>query len=311
MKNIFKKIILVILGFAFLYWIYKTYNWEIDFSKLDLNYWLLLIGPFFYLLSHVLKAYRLMRLASDKVTENFFSIISFQIETNAWNLILPFKLGEGIRIFRFSKISKIKTLDVTMIIVLEKIIDIIVLFLFFIVGILISEVSVSDVGIVFYVLSIFLLFLVSVSLIFENFLSSFQIALIQRNKSWLSLKLLNITSILLRSMLKLKSLVNGKHIELFFISFLIWSLELISFFAVFSFFQLQMEGVFFITVFVALSWILPNASLGIGGIQLAFYSVALLLNIEERLEYSFVYILVVYIPSIILGLYLLIKRKIK
>lgn len=311
MKIILKRLFLVLSGCAFLYWISITYNWKFDFSNLELNYWLLLVGPFFYLLSHVLKAYRLIRLSSDKETENFFSIISFQFETNAWNLILPFKLGEGIRIFRFSEITKIKKLDVTMIIILEKIIDIIILFLFFCVGLLISDVTVSDVGIVFYVLGIFLLFFVSISLVFENFLSSFQVALIQRKRSWLSIKLLNLTKLLLTSMLKLKLLLKGKHTELFFISFLIWSLELISFFAVFSFFESEMEGVFFITVFVALSWLLPNASLGIGGIQLAFYSLAQLLNLEARLEYSFLYILVVYIPSIILGLSLLIKRKIK
>ena len=81
------------------------YNDEISFNKIVnlVDFDLLIVGILTYLISHLVRVFRLIIISND-FEYSFKDLMIEQYKANSINLIFPFKLGESYRIIAFKKI---------------------------------------------------------------------------------------------------------------------------------------------------------------------------------------------------------------
>jgi uncharacterized protein (TIRG00374 family) len=251
-------------------------------SKIDI-----VIGFFFYLLSHALRVMRLVILSANP-SINIKSLLSAQMKANGVNLILPFKIGEAYRLISFKRFFGTYSNSFS-ILLCERFLDIILITLFLVLSVIASDLDVellSDLML----LSIFILFI-----IFFLYFSLDEILLLTnrlfvgKESTVLNLRIVKGSSRLINILRDTKSILSSKIFSCLSITLMIWTFEVLVFYFLLSSLELNNFIIVFLTVSVALSSLLPSGPAGYGGIQLAFYLVGFSIGFEDLILYSFVY----------------------
>ena len=96
-----------------------------------------------------------------------------------------------------------------------------------------------------------------------------------------------------------------KHITI--LSFIIWGFEIMTFAYFFKIIGFQIDVLILLGVYIAFSSLLPNGPIGIGGLQLSFFTFFLFLILNRNL-YLFLTYMVLYLGyGVALGFILLLK----
>jgi len=101
--------------------------------------------------------------------------------------------------------------------------------------------------------------------------------------------ILELTGNTLKAISRIKEILNHKYLACITISLVIWLLEIAVFFIFFEALEYRLELIVLLAMAVALSSLLPNGPLGLGGVQLAFYSMGLTIGNPEFVNLSIIY----------------------
>jgi hypothetical protein len=261
-----------------------------------------------YLLSHVLRAIRFAVLLGRQ-DYSIFKLVYLQFYTNAINLIFPFKLGEVYRIVAFNKLIKDdKKLILT--VITEKTLDLLLLFVWALVAILILGQEIVALNIVLWIL----LFLISGSLILffvlpEN-IRTFNIFIAKRYNTKWTITVLSLTNKIMRVITNIKSTLRTNASTITLLTFLIWFFEVLGFCYLLPF-MLEKSQVWLVSILVFLSSLIPSVSLGLGGLQLGFSAIENNTSQFNSLIISLTYQAFIFAPAVVFGfiLYLFVSLK--
>lgn len=313
MNRYIRSVVVIALGLGLLYFVSERLDVKaLNPDELSFKKSALIPGILFYLLAHVAKAYRIFLLSSSRLHGGLFKAVSIQLETNALNLLLPFKLGEGYRFFRISKGLQVSPSNSLYIFIAEKTLDLIILFLFLSMGLLLSDtISIQDLKYTFFIFASCIAFIIGLFVITEKLLGSIQLSIFNKDlKSAIWSIIRKLTYNFHKAFIGVKRVLVINTKELLVLSCIIWFFELLSFVVIIDFLEYSIIPIIFLCVFVSLSWLLPNGSLGLGGVQLAFYQVAVLFGFKDFAENSLVYSVSIYAPAILIGLLIVLRRYI-
>ena len=304
------KIITVAVGILFLYTIFnlilKTQDLNVlpHLNKLDPIKVVLSCAA--YLASHFLRSIR-VALMVGRQDYGLINLIGQQYYTNGINLILPFKLGEFYRILEFNKI--IRDSERTFLtIVAERALDFFILF----VGLFVSLyfVNYNPVSVKF-TIGVGAVFIGGVLLLYyvipEN-IRSLNLFIAKRySKKW-TVQFLSISHKIYTVINSIKEIFNTKASSILILTVAIWSLELMGLFFVTDY-LMEWKYIVILGFFVFLSSLIPSGSLGLGGLQLAFFLVYKVQPDFPYLALSMVYQFFIFFPAIILAFVIYIVMK--
>jgi len=297
MNRYLAKIIYIILGIFLTKYIFEKLGSQV--LIIDIEYKIeYLIAFILFLLSHLVRAYRISKLMPVQ-PKSFVNLICAQYLGNSLNLLLPYKLGEAFRFLLISKCYQKKNLIIIILLIFEKFFDFIFLLTVFIMFLWINSTNSSELLIQRFVFLWF--FLISITLIIF-YLKNFTY---NKNKS---IKLIKKINILITSKNIVKKNIYKNKFYAINLTMLIWILEITSFLIlVGKFNNLANEVIRSISIFI--SSILPAGPLAFGGTHLGEYWSSFLLS--KKPDYSLIneYTAVIFLPSVIFGLifYLTIK----
>lgn len=291
MENKFLKSALTIfIGFGFLFYVYNFFDFEdTDFNKIlnlvDIK--LLFLGSIIYLLSHLIRSFRLILMSGD-YNYSYRKLIIEQFKANGFNLLLPFKLGESYRLIAFKQFFGSYSNSFSLLLT-ERFFDFFAIIAFFCLGLLISSADIKVFEDLFYIsLALFLI----ITLIFfalKDILLILQKNVMLKKPSKINQFLIEISSTIINSLDQISKTAKNKILALSVITLFIWGLEFSVFLIFYDFLQGKFDLLVLLGVAVALSTFLPNGPAGIGGIQLAFYIIGGILGSNEALSYSLIY----------------------
>ena len=299
----------MLIGLAFLYYVRSII--ELDISSFNINlkkidFYLIILSLFFYTLSHILRGFRLYIIADD-VSISFSKLLNLQFKANSVNLLFPFKLGEAYRILSFSKIlgGNLKSI-ITLII--ERFFDILILFILLSFGTFISDqIQIKDIYYLYFPLVILMLILFTIISIGEDSIILFQKRLLEKNNSD-SIGMLKFSTKILNNISEIKNLVQKKVKHITILSFIIWGFEIMTLLIFFKIIGFQIDVLILLGVYIAFSSLLPNGPIGIGGLQLSFFYIFSIFNIEQEfISISYIYGIVIFGYGVALGFILLLK----
>lgn len=303
--KLLKKILSVFIGILGLYYFFS----RVDFSKITLfelkdlyNPYLLLLSIILYLFSHFFRALRLFFILNNQHLK-FRKILSTQFVSNGVNLILPFKLGEAYRIYHFSKINK-KSTETVIFLVFERLFDFVFLLLLFGLIVFFEPTYFKSINHFPSLLGILLLLVIVSSLIAKESLSFIHLKLLNfTTNNKIKLEIFKLTGELLRVIESFQLNIKSKFINIISYTILIWSLEFFSLFIFYDQIGGQLDLILLLLIFISFSSFLPNGPLGLGGIQLAFYSIYSIINplFEDYLILGISYSLFIFGSGIILA----------
>lgn len=292
-----RKISLIIFGFLttwFAISVTQNNNFEIKgiFNQgKELPLISLIISIIFYNLSIILRAVRINYFL--KKHSSFLEILKLQYITTGFQLFVPFRLGDGIRIIFFKK--KFGNLaNSTFIFFIEKIFDLVILFfLLFISGILLNLFDIYTLinqNSILVMLSFIILFISLISTPISKTIST-------KNKF----------------KKPIKNLIHGfnkyigtfsfrKLIKTFFITMIIWIFDNLSFFFVIDYFKQNFLYHFLLGPLTALSSILPSPPMGFyGSINIGFYWLGELAKIKSYTNLAPLYSIFIYGTTIFIA----------
>ena len=311
MKTLY-RIFTIAAGVFFLYYFVHLFD-ELPKIKLNeilsqLNYFYVVGSLIAYLLSHILRAIRFAVLLGRQ-DYSLFKLVYLQFYTNAINLVFPFKLGEVYRIVAFNKLIKDdKKLILT--VVTEKTLDLLLLFVWALVAILILGQEIVALNIVLWIL----LFLISGSLILffvlpEN-IRTFNIFIAKRYNTKWTITVLSLTNKIMRVITNIKSTLKANASTITLLTFSIWLFEVLGFCYLLPF-MLEKSQVWLISILVFLSSLIPSASLGLEGLQLGFSAMQNHTSQFNSLVISLTYQAFIFAPAVVFGfiLYLFVSLK--
>ncbi len=311
MKSLY-RFFSIAAGAFFLYYFIHLFD-ELPKIKLNeilskLNYFYVFGSLFAYLLSHVLRAIRFAVLLGRQ-DFSLFKLVYLQFYTNAINLIFPFKLGEVYRIVAFNKLIKDdKKLILT--VVTEKTLDLLLLFAWALVAILLLGKEIVALNIVLWILS----FLITGSLILffvlpEN-IRTFNIFIAKRYNSKLTNTILSLTDKIMRVIANIKTTLKNNFSTITLLTCSIWLFEVLGFCYLLPF-MVEKSQVWLVSILVFLSSLIPSASLGLGGLQLGFSAMENHTNAFNSLIISLTYQAFIFAPAVVFGfiLYLFVNLK--
>lgn len=273
----------------------------------------LVLAILLYMFSHFLRAIRLLVMSSEyNMTLRFRYLLLDQLKANTVNLALPFKLGESYRIFRFK--SHFGTyFDSFNFLVIERLFDFLTLFLLIAYGVSTTVLSFEDyseyiqiIGGISFLLVLFAFALGDILiLIHRHFLAR---PVNSRNNM-----IILVTGKLAKSYYNIFRVVKEKAVVLVLISILIWIFEFGVLAVLFSFDNLGVGFICLLGVSIALSGLLPNGPMGIGGVQLAFIVIYSLVEVDTQtaIGESYIYSLIIFGSGLIIGSILFLSSNIK
>lgn len=315
-----KKVFLATIGFLIAIYVYKNNaNYSLkELLNLDLfNYGIslnfLIISFFSYLLGVLARGIRLLYLNNNSVS-SVRKIIYLQILSTCSQLILPFRLGDGVRIYLFRNYFD-GISESAFLFIIEKILDTITLITILIFAIWNNQLSlplISD-------SRFFILFSILICSLFiiPDLIDLIHCHLIIHNDNTkFKLFLLKISKNILLGRDKTIKKIKGKEINILFLSYLIWVFDCLSFTFIINSLNVNQFIAFIIGPFVALSSFLPSPPLGIyGSVNIGFYWAEITSGIAGIREYSEIYSLLIYgslsILTFIVYLTLKLNNKIK
>lgn len=306
------KIITVIVGVLFLYSIFNLIVSTQDLNVLPhlnrLDPVKVIFSCVAYLTSHFLRSIR-VALMVGRQDYGLINLIGQQYYTNGINLILPFKLGEFYRIIEFNKI--IRDSERTFLtIVAERALDFLVLF----VGLFASLyfIDYNPVSVKF-TIGVGATFIVGVLLLYyvipENIRSLNLFVAKRYSRKW-TVQLLSISHKIYTVINSIKDIFRTKASSILILTIAIWSLELMGLFFVTDY-LVEWKYIVILGFFVFLSSLIPSGSLGLGGLQLAFYLVYKVQPDFPYLALSMVYQFFIFFPAIILAFIIYVIMKVK
>lgn len=293
----------LILGLLMVVYLYDTI---LEVGSLDIKAIFLKLDPLkvvlsivSYLFSHFLRVIR-FTLMLGRQNYSIVELVKKQYYTNMMNLLIPFKLGEFYRISEFDKIIK-NYRKTFLTVIAERSIDVLLI----ICGLLLSSYLLYE---HFYFVKmlvvsggILLIAIAYMFLVLPQNLRYFNIFLIKRFTNKNTLNLLKISSSVHDSLEIVRNIILNEKSTLLVLSVLVWVLEIFSFYFLMDYLP-SYSHLLFLSCLVFVSAFLPSGSLGLGGIQLAFFLVFGHLSKNLSLELSFTYQLIIFVPAILIGL---------
>ena len=291
----FKKYLYITLGIIFIY--YTLGVVDLDKNKItnilkDLNYFNLFIAVTLYLLSHTVRVLRLVIL-NPLANYSIRNLWREQYKANGVNILLPFKLGEAYRLIYFrSFFGSYFNSFVTLI--CERFLDLLIIFTILSISIYLSPLELSALNYVLFGSLILLLIMALIYYSIEDLTLIIHKIFVEKKTTRLNSLTVKSTGNFLNAIKKIKKLLNQKYTSCLAISFLIWTLEISAFFIFFEILDGKIDLIIFLALAVSLSSLLPNGPMGLGGIQLAFYSIGIVANNPDIVNYSVVYSLFIF-----------------
>jgi hypothetical protein len=263
----------------------------------------ILISAFFYLFSHLLRAFRLVILL-NRQDLSLKKIIERQYYTNGINLLIPFRLGEIFRVYAFNRvIQNYQTSVIT--IITERALDFFFLFTGLILTSFVTNTYHSRLMVPIVIGFFFILSVLYVYYVLPDNLRTLNLYLAKRYNNFTVLRVLATTGKFYGIIRDMKTTLYRKVTTVFVLTAIIWSCELMGF--VFVWDYLSFSFIVLLAFLVFLSAFIPSLTLNLVGIQLGFYLVYRIDNHFPWLELSFIYQIFMFAPAILIsfGLYLL------
>jgi Lysylphosphatidylglycerol synthase TM region len=306
------RLLYVLVGIFFLYTFYSltktTEKIEILSYLQQISAFKLAISLFAYLFSHVLRSVR-VGLMIGKQDFSFLSLINAQFYTNGVNLILPFKLGEVYRIIEFNKLFKDS--ERTFITVLaERTLDFIILFVGLFIFLYLTDYGLIDLHVTVIIGTVFIVSVIIIYYVLPENLRSFNLFLAKRYTNNSVTKILSVSSKLYTVINNIKIILRRKSSTIVLLTVLIWASEIVGLFFIYDF-LLQTNHLFLLAFFVFLSSLIPSGSLGLGGLQFAFYMIYLAEPSFPYLSLSLTYQLCIFSPAIFIAFFLYVRKRLK
>jgi len=289
-KKYFKKVLYLMFGTICIYYVTKIIVFDknkIDNIFQNLNYFNISFAIFLYLLSHSVRVLRLIIL--NPITD--YSIKGLwreQYKANGVNLLLPFKLGESYRVVYFRSFFG-SYFNSFAVLLCERLLDVITIFLILSFCIFFSSLSIPSLDFILFGSTILLLTIILIYYSLEEIVSIIHRVFIQKQTNNINSIIVNLTGNLIDAIANLKKILNKKYASCLTTSFVIWFLEISAFFIFFDVLNGQLDLIIFLALAVSLSSLLPNGPMGYGGIQIAFYSVGIIANNPDLVNYSIIY----------------------
>lgn len=302
---------LIVLGSFFLFKVRSLLLLEyLDFNSLkeNLDFFSIALSVLFYFVSHALRSLRLYSLV-DNQRLSFSKIVKFQFLANAVNLLVPFKLGEAYRLFAFSKVLESSSLSLSTLII-ERTLDILTLTFIASLGLVLSHsVSASDIDYLYYPLLLICATVLILAVLGPSLLLLMNRRIVAKNNPKLK-GILSFVNHLLRSYFSISTLLTKRLLFFITITFLIWFFELFVLVTFLKNISSELDLLLLLTAFIALSSLLPNGPLGVGGINLAFLFIFNFYSIElDASLTAYSYGIIIFGSAILFALILLFLNK--
>ena len=294
-----KKVIIFLIGIIVFYYALKINSFDLlnTFSKSSevlkiISIKNILVCLFFYFIGIIGRAMRLFYL-SGKIDISIRELLYLQTLSTASQLALPFRLGDGARIFIFKKYLK-GIAESTFIFIVEKILDSITLFSILILMIWSNEKFlrlIADSR--FIILASILLTTLFVlpdllEIIYRNLL-------VRSGNSKIKIFLMKFVRDMLLARQKTINRVNGKLLNLVCMSYVIWAFDSLSFTFIASALKEEYFLSFLIGPLCALSGFLPSPPLGIyGSVNIGMFWAEKLSGVSNISSFSSIYSIFIY-----------------
>jgi uncharacterized protein (TIRG00374 family) len=297
-----KNTVLLLLGFCLVFYVSidfrNNYN-EIISSFTSISVLSILFSIFLYFTSHFFRVLRLVILSSD--SEISIKDLAFeQFKANGVNLIIPFRLGESYRVIAFKKFfgSYSRSLSILL---CERILDIslITLILFF--ASYFSDVHFVFIRNIIYISVALMALLLIIYFVLDELISIIHKIFLGKKTNKTNLTIIKLTGTFIRVINQTKIIFKSKISSCFAITFIIWSMEILVFYVLFSHLEISKYIIIFLALSVALSSLLPSGPAGYGGVQLAFYLIGIAIGFNEIVLYSYAYNFFIFGSGIILS----------
>ena len=269
----------------------------------------ILIAVILYLLSHTVRVLRLVIL--NPVTKfNIRDLWREQYKANGVNLLVPFKLGESYRLIYFKKFFGSYSNSFA-VLVTERFLDLFTIFVLLSLASYFSGIDIPAIKYLFYI-SIALLSVICIILyIFDELLIILHKIFLHKQTTKLTITAIEISGSLIRAIKKIKSILHNKYISCLFVSVIIWTLEISAFFIFLDLLEYQLDLLIFLALAVSFATLLPNAPLGYGGLQAAFYLIGEASGTIGLVDYSFVYSIYIFGSGLLVAGYFFLRDFIK
>ena len=310
--SIIEKTTYFVLGIScalYAYSLFKFTPHSIIETLIKFNFLEIIIAVGLYLLSHTVRALRLV-LLSPVMKINIRSLWKEQFKANGVNLLLPFKLGEAYRLIYFNKFFGSYSNSFAVLVV-ERFLDLLTIFLLLSLALYFSNTNIQMINYIFYI-SIFLLSIIIIILfVFDEILIILHKIFLNKPSTKIVLTAIEFSGNLIKAIEKIKLILNKKYIPCLFLSFIIWSLEISAFFIFLEFLDFKFDLLIFLAISSAFVSLLPNAPLGYGGIQIAFYLIGDAFQYPQLVSYSFVYNIYIFGAGLLFAAFLFLLDLIK
>ncbi len=286
----FNKIFLFILGIATMLYVTSLIHSDIDEIKKvtsELSVFSILLAIFLYFLSHLFRVMRLL-LLSPNPTISIRELCIEQIKANGVNLMVPFRMGESYRVIVFKKFFSSYT-NSFVILVCERLLDIIFIASILFIATIFSDIQLEILNPVITTTSILLLIILLMYFSLEEFLAVIHKIFLSKQTTRTTLAIIINTSRFIKILKKTKEIFTSKLSSCILITIVIWTLEILVFYILFRFLELDILIMVFLAICIALSSLLPNGPAGYGGVQLAFYLIGISIGFDSLINYSFAY----------------------
>ena len=281
-----------------------------DISSLivEIGAFKLFISCGFYLFSHFLRSLRIAVMLGRQ-NYSLTNLIAKQYYTNGINLIFPFKLGEFYRILEFNKlVGDYNTSLIT--VIAERSIDFLILFSGLFLSLLFLNYQLIQLEYTIIIGCIFIFSVLFIYYVLPENIKAFNLFIAKRyNGKWV-ISVLSKTSRLYHIILNLKDILSKRYSTVIALSLLIWGSEVFGFYYVFGYLA-SYKILILLAFLVFLSSIIPSGSMGLGGLQLAFFLISNLDPAFKYLEFSFIYQLFVFLPAILIGFIIYLFSRVK
>lgn len=296
------KIFSVFIGLILVYTIIRivtNFDHSVNLYQVlqKISIWKILISCLAYFFSHFLRSLRIAVLLGRQ-DFSMISLITKQYYTNAINLVVPFKLGEFYRILEFNKLI-LNPRQTFLTVIAERALDFIFLFIGLFFSLYYSNYDVFDFKFTIVIGVLFIASVIFIYLVLPENIRSLNLFLAKRYKNGLVVTILATNYKIYSAIENIKQIVSEKPSTIFMLTLLIWVCEIFGF--VFVSDYLSVSQVLLLSFLVFLSGLIPSASLGLGGLQGAFYLIFLVQPLFPHLELSIIYQLCIFLPAIFLG----------
>jgi hypothetical protein len=292
--ELFTKIFFGLLLFYYLY-DKKITNFEFD-PKFSFQ---VILGLFFYLLAQFVKASRLYYISSSSPAR-FFNFFSLYLKSNSLAILLPFRLGDFIRVPLLKKYFT-SFFQSVLILIFERFVDLLIIIV--LLAISLAFTKQIYINIILKTSFSLLIIIMVVILMFEPLIKEMQAFLLSNHNKKYYFYLLKSTGTIAKAYFELKNISKRKIVKFTALSFLAWTIE------IFAILLLVFNDTpnFSITLLILplllfLMLTLPSGPVNYGGIQLSIYWYHQISNDNLALNYIWSQITLMYLFGILLGL---------